>query len=139
MPTPRRRSEMYSGYYEEAIAWVYSKLRYPSMRGWKFCVGFYAREGSGTRREIFFATGYSRQRQVQGLLRRDAEIIPGAFCSMTDSTRVGMRHSAAILGCVLRLSQRIEVTWRQTKHRVLGKAVTVEVGVGTSLSDFRHL
>ena len=23
------------------------------MRGWKFCVGFYAREGFGTRREIF--------------------------------------------------------------------------------------
>jgi hypothetical protein len=44
---------MYSGYYEEGIAWVYSKLRYPTMRGWKFCVGFYAREGFGTRREIF--------------------------------------------------------------------------------------
>ena len=30
--------------------------------------------------------------------------------------RVGIRHSAAILRCVLRLNQRIEVTWRQTKH-----------------------
>jgi hypothetical protein len=45
---------MYSGYYEEGIAWVYSKLRYPTMRGWKFCVGFYAREGFGARREILF-------------------------------------------------------------------------------------
>ena len=53
MPTPRRRSGMYSGYNEEGIAWVYSRLRYPTVRGWKFCVGFYAREGFGTRREIF--------------------------------------------------------------------------------------
>ena len=30
--------------------------------------------------------------------------------------RVGIRDSAAILGCVLRLSQQIEVAWRQTKH-----------------------
>jgi hypothetical protein len=44
---------MYSGYYEEGIAWVYSKLRYPTMRGWKLCVGFYAREGFGTRRDFF--------------------------------------------------------------------------------------
>jgi len=29
---------------------------------------------------------------------------------------VGLRHSAAIIGLVLRLSQRIEVIWRQTKH-----------------------
>ena len=29
---------------------------------------------------------------------------------------VGLRHSAAILGCVLRLSQRIGVIWRQNKH-----------------------
>jgi hypothetical protein len=28
-------------------------MRYPTMRGWKFCVGFYAREGFGTRRKIF--------------------------------------------------------------------------------------
>ena len=27
---------------------------------------------------------------------------------------VGLRHSAVILGCVLRLSQRIEGIWRQT-------------------------
>ena len=33
---------------------------------------------------------------------------------------VGIRHSAAILGCVLRLSQRIEVTWRQALgHSIL--------------------
>src|SRR5208283_4748759 len=44
----------------------------PTMRGWKLCVGFYARERFGTRREIlFFARGCSRQRHVQGLLRRD--------------------------------------------------------------------
>ena len=30
--------------------------------------------------------------------------------------RIGFRHSGAILGCVLGLSQRIEVIWRQTKH-----------------------
>ena len=30
--------------------------------------------------------------------------------------RVGVRHNAAMLGCVLRLSQRIAVNWRQTKH-----------------------
>jgi len=29
---------------------------------------------------------------------------------------VGIRHGAVILRCVLRLNQRIEVTWRQTKH-----------------------
>jgi hypothetical protein len=32
------------------------------------------------------------------------------------SEGVGLRHSGAILGCVLRLSQRIAVNWRQTKH-----------------------
>ena len=30
--------------------------------------------------------------------------------------RVGVRHNAAMLGCVLRLSQRIAVNWLQTKH-----------------------
>jgi hypothetical protein len=30
--------------------------------------------------------------------------------------RIGLRHNAVILGCVLRLSQRIEVFWRQTEH-----------------------
>jgi hypothetical protein len=52
---------MYSGYYEEGIAWVYSKLRYLTMRGWKFCVRFYACVGSGTRREIFIIFIPARQ------------------------------------------------------------------------------
>jgi hypothetical protein len=30
--------------------------------------------------------------------------------------RVAVRHNAAMLGCVLRLSQRIAVNWRQTRH-----------------------
>jgi hypothetical protein len=59
------------------------------------------------------------------------EIRPGSSCTVTDSTRVGIRHSAAILGCVFRLSQRIEVTrievtWRQTKHQILGNSIIVE-------------
>src|ERR1700693_3998852 len=74
---------MFPGDYEEGIAWVYSKLLYPTMRGKNFCVEFYAREGLGTRREIFFVRGCSRQRHVQGLLCQDAEIRPGSACTMT--------------------------------------------------------
>jgi hypothetical protein len=49
---------MYSGCYEEGIAWVYSKLPYPTMRGWKFCVELYSLEGFGTRRELRRAHGF---------------------------------------------------------------------------------
>ena len=30
--------------------------------------------------------------------------------------RIGLRHNAVILGCALRLSQRIEVIWRHNRH-----------------------
>ena len=41
----------------------------------------------------------------------------GVFSSHSlPDERVGVRHSTAILGCVLRLSQRIAVIWRQAKH-----------------------
>jgi cytochrome P450 len=63
---------MYSGYYEEGIAWVYSKLRYPTMRGWKFCVGFYAREGFGTRREFF----PERLRYTEMVLKESMRLYP---------------------------------------------------------------
>jgi hypothetical protein len=83
------------------------------MRGWKFWVEFYARDGLGARREIFGGGGERllTATAVQGLFPR-GENQTRFLCTMTDSTRVDIRHSAAILGCVLRLGQRIEATCR---------------------------
>jgi hypothetical protein len=56
---------------------------------------------------------------------------------------VGVRHSAAILGCVLRLSQRIEVTNRSDEStridtnriEIESKSVEIESGLDTHNAD----
>jgi len=50
--------------------------------------------------------------------------------------RVGVRHSAAILVCVLQISQRIAVIW-QTKNKVLGNALTSQLIRARELTDYR--
>ena len=67
----------------------YSELRHPIMRGRKFCVGFYAREGFGTRREIFHLWGCSQYRKLIGLYRNNChcKIFPSVgICSFRSSS-----------------------------------------------------